>query len=49
MANGGANDASLYTDEDTDIYDDYDHEGLTKEQLAFCDDMDINLPSPIRR
>nr|GEX60578.1 U5 small nuclear ribonucleoprotein helicase [Tanacetum cinerariifolium] len=37
MAGGGANDASLYEEEDYDIYDTYDIEGLTKQDLAFCD------------
>ncbi|GJV32064.1 hypothetical protein Tco_1392464 [Tanacetum coccineum] len=49
MASGGANDASLYKDEDYDIYDTYDPEGLTKQQSAFCDMMDINLCGHIRR
>ncbi|GKC88966.1 hypothetical protein Tco_1149615 [Tanacetum coccineum] len=40
---GGANDASLYDDDDHDIYDSYDIPGLTKEQLTFCDVMDIRI------
>ncbi|GJW64941.1 hypothetical protein Tco_0116825 [Tanacetum coccineum] len=43
MANGGANDPRFYDDEDYDIYDTYDIEGLTEQDLAFCDMMDINL------
>ncbi|GKC23352.1 hypothetical protein Tco_1025502 [Tanacetum coccineum] len=43
MASGGANDASLYDDENYDIYGTYDIEGLTKQQLTFCDMMDIEL------
>nr|GEV84765.1 DNA helicase [Tanacetum cinerariifolium] len=43
IASGGANDASLYKDEDYDIYDTYNVEGLTKQELTFCDRMDINL------
>ncbi|GKB67884.1 hypothetical protein Tco_0929296 [Tanacetum coccineum] len=43
MARGGANDASLLEDEDYDIYDGYDLEGLSKEELAFCEAMDFNL------
>ncbi|GKF33807.1 hypothetical protein Tco_0107007, partial [Tanacetum coccineum] len=34
-ARGGANDASLYEDKDYDIYDTYDIEGLTKQELAW--------------
>nr|GEY23434.1 hypothetical protein [Tanacetum cinerariifolium] len=49
MANGGANDASLYENEDYDIYENYDIEGLTKQELAFCDMMDINLCGRSRR
>ncbi|GKB62829.1 hypothetical protein Tco_0919015 [Tanacetum coccineum] len=49
MASGCANDARLYEDEDYDIYDTYDLEGLTKRQLAFCDTMDINLHGHSRR
>ncbi|GJR22727.1 hypothetical protein Tco_0971254 [Tanacetum coccineum] len=37
IASVGANDASLFEDEDSDIYDGYDIQELTKEQLAFCD------------
>nr|GEV19340.1 hypothetical protein [Tanacetum cinerariifolium] len=40
MASVGANDANLYEEEDYDIYD---IEGLSKQELAFCDRMDINL------
>ncbi|GJV96428.1 putative reverse transcriptase domain-containing protein [Tanacetum coccineum] len=43
MTSEGENDASLNKDENYDIYDTYDHEGLAKQQLAFCDRMDINL------
>ncbi|GJV96085.1 hypothetical protein Tco_1547662 [Tanacetum coccineum] len=49
MASGGANDASLYEDEDNDIYDNYDIEGLTKQELAFCDTMGIYLHGRGRR
>ncbi|GJS49259.1 retrotransposon protein, putative, ty1-copia subclass [Tanacetum coccineum] len=35
MASGGANDLCLYEDEDYDIYDTYDIEGLTKQDLTF--------------
>ncbi|GJU50854.1 hypothetical protein Tco_1220409 [Tanacetum coccineum] len=45
----GANDASLYEDKDYDIYDTYDIEGLTKQDLEFCDMMDINLCGRSRR
>ncbi|GJT61910.1 hypothetical protein Tco_1005443 [Tanacetum coccineum] len=34
MAIGGANDASLYEDEDNDIYDTYDIKGLSKQELT---------------
>ncbi|GKB33152.1 hypothetical protein Tco_0872553 [Tanacetum coccineum] len=44
MAIGGANDASLYEDEDYDIYDTYDIEGLSKQELTFCDRMVIYIP-----
>ncbi|GKE69752.1 hypothetical protein Tco_1527824, partial [Tanacetum coccineum] len=40
---GGANDDSLYEDEDYDIYDTYDIGSLRKQKLAFFDMMDINL------
>ncbi|GKC31593.1 reverse transcriptase domain-containing protein, partial [Tanacetum coccineum] len=43
MASGGANDAILYEDEDYDIYDTYDIEGLTKQELTFYNMMYINL------
>ncbi|GJS29331.1 hypothetical protein Tco_0489951 [Tanacetum coccineum] len=43
MASGGANDASLYEDEDHDIYYTYDIKGLMKQKLAFCDMLDIKL------
>ncbi|GJS64804.1 hypothetical protein Tco_0679368 [Tanacetum coccineum] len=43
MASGGANDANLYEEEDYDIYDTYDIEGLSKQELAFSNRMDINL------
>nr|GEU35514.1 RNA-directed DNA polymerase, eukaryota, reverse transcriptase zinc-binding domain protein [Tanacetum cinerariifolium] len=49
MASGGVNDASLYEDEDYDNYDTYDIEGLTKQELAFGDMMDINLYGRGRR
>ncbi|GJR19883.1 hypothetical protein Tco_0968410 [Tanacetum coccineum] len=49
MANGGSNDASLYEDEDYDIYNIYDIIGLMKQELAFCDMMDINLHGRSRR
>ncbi|GJZ57731.1 hypothetical protein Tco_0613225 [Tanacetum coccineum] len=49
MASGGANDASLYEDEDYENYDTYDIEGLTKQELAFDDMMDINLCGRGRR
>ncbi|GKG21619.1 hypothetical protein Tco_0384214 [Tanacetum coccineum] len=49
MASGGANDASLYEDRHYDIYDTYDIEGLTKQELPFCDMMDINLCGRSRR
>ncbi|GKD33866.1 hypothetical protein Tco_1249375, partial [Tanacetum coccineum] len=39
MAIRGANDASLYEDENYDIYDTYDIEGLSKQELTFCDRM----------
>ncbi|GJW13154.1 hypothetical protein Tco_0017287 [Tanacetum coccineum] len=42
MASGGANVANLYEDEDYDIYNTYDIEGLSKKDLVFCDMMDIN-------
>ena len=42
MASVGANDVSLLEDEDFDIYDTYDLDGLTNEQLAFCEAYDIN-------
>ncbi|GJU02643.1 hypothetical protein Tco_1112981 [Tanacetum coccineum] len=43
MPNRGANDANLYEDEDDDVYDTYDLEDLTKQQLSFYDRMNINL------
>nr|GEW68517.1 reverse transcriptase domain-containing protein [Tanacetum cinerariifolium] len=43
MTNEDANDASLFENQDYDIYDGYDIQGLTKEQLAFCDTMYIRL------
>jgi hypothetical protein len=43
MTSGGAYYASLHEDEDYDLYDIYDLQGLTPEQRAFCDAMDINL------
>ncbi|GKE88927.1 hypothetical protein Tco_1566402 [Tanacetum coccineum] len=49
MASEGTNDASLYEDEDYDIYDTYDIEGLTKQELAIYDMMDINLRGRGRR
>ncbi|GKA95906.1 hypothetical protein Tco_0818001 [Tanacetum coccineum] len=49
MANEGTNDASLYEDEDYNIYNTYDIEGLTKKELAMCDMMDINLRGRSRR
>ncbi|GKD55664.1 reverse transcriptase domain-containing protein [Tanacetum coccineum] len=49
MDSGGANDASLYEDEDHDTYDTYDIEGLMKQELALCDMMDINLRGRSRR
>ncbi|GKC03010.1 hypothetical protein Tco_0994620 [Tanacetum coccineum] len=49
MASEGANDACLYEDEDYDIYNTYDIEGLTKKELALCDMMDINLRGRSRR
>ncbi|GKA98541.1 zinc knuckle CX2CX4HX4C containing protein [Tanacetum coccineum] len=48
MVSGGANDANLYDDEDHDIYDSYDIPVLTKEQLTFCDAMDIRIRGPRR-
>ncbi|GJT98622.1 reverse transcriptase domain-containing protein [Tanacetum coccineum] len=49
MASRGVNDASLNVDEDYDIHDTYDIEGLMKQDLAFCDMMDINLRGRDRR
>nr|GEW57437.1 hypothetical protein [Tanacetum cinerariifolium] len=49
MTSRGENDASLYEGEDYDIYDTYDFEGLTKQQLTFYDMMDINLHGHGRR
>nr|GEX80732.1 U5 small nuclear ribonucleoprotein helicase [Tanacetum cinerariifolium] len=43
MTGRDANNASLYEDEDNDIYDTYDIHGLTIQELAFCDMMEINL------
>ena len=43
MASGYSYNASLHEDEDFDLYDTYDLQGLNPEQLAFCDSMDINL------
>lgn len=43
MASVGAYDVSLLEDEDYDLYDTYDLEGLTKEQHAY------NLRSQFRR
>ncbi|GJV69464.1 hypothetical protein Tco_1484973 [Tanacetum coccineum] len=36
MATGGANDASLYEDEDYDIYDTFDIEGVEKIVYVWC-------------
>nr|GEZ55632.1 zinc knuckle CX2CX4HX4C [Tanacetum cinerariifolium] len=49
MASGGTNDASLYDDEDYDIYVTYDIKGLMKQESAFCDMMDIDLHGCSRR
>ncbi|GKB22679.1 hypothetical protein Tco_0862080, partial [Tanacetum coccineum] len=46
---GGANDDSLYEDEDYDIYHTYDIGSLRKQELAFFDMMDINLHRHSRR
>ncbi|GJW12234.1 putative receptor-like protein kinase [Tanacetum coccineum] len=46
MLSRGANDASLLEDEDSENYDDYEndaYDGLTEDQLAFCDAYDIPL------
>ncbi|GKF84812.1 hypothetical protein Tco_0249710, partial [Tanacetum coccineum] len=43
MSSGGANDGGLLEDEDYDIYDTYDLDGLTNEQRAVCEAYDINL------
>ncbi|GKD29141.1 hypothetical protein Tco_1239919 [Tanacetum coccineum] len=37
MASGCANDERLYEDKDDDIYNTYDIEGLTKQELTLCD------------
>ncbi|GJZ68508.1 RNA-directed DNA polymerase, eukaryota, reverse transcriptase zinc-binding domain protein [Tanacetum coccineum] len=42
---GGANDASLLEDEDYDIYDTYDFDGLNNVQRALCEAFDINIYS----
>nr|GEV59827.1 hypothetical protein [Tanacetum cinerariifolium] len=49
MASGGVNDTSLYKDADYDIYDTYDIEGLTKQELGIFYTMDINLHRRSRR
>nr|GEX64262.1 hypothetical protein [Tanacetum cinerariifolium] len=49
MASGCANDASLYENEDYDIYENYYIEDLTKQELTFYDTMDINLRGRSRR
>ncbi|GKC24807.1 hypothetical protein Tco_1026957 [Tanacetum coccineum] len=49
MASRCANDASLYEDEDYDIYDTYDIEGLTKQESTLCEMMDINIHGRSRR
>ncbi|GJX59064.1 hypothetical protein Tco_0290454 [Tanacetum coccineum] len=49
MASGGANDASLYENKDYDIYDSYEIEGLTIQELPLCDMMDIDLRGRSRR
>ncbi|GKE95677.1 hypothetical protein Tco_1580532, partial [Tanacetum coccineum] len=43
MACGGANDASLYDDEEYDMYDSYGIEGLMKQELTLCDMIDIDF------
>ena len=43
MTSGGAYNASLHEDQNHDLYDTYDLQGLTPKQPAFCDSMDINL------
>lgn len=42
MISGGANDASLRTDEDYDLYETYYLEGLTTKQWALYEAVDIN-------
>nr|GEV03874.1 ethylene-responsive transcription factor CRF4-like [Tanacetum cinerariifolium] len=49
MASGDANDASLYEDEEYDMYDTYDIKGLTKQELALNDMIDINSRGHSRR
>ncbi|GJT22685.1 hypothetical protein Tco_0892622 [Tanacetum coccineum] len=49
IASEGVNDASLYEDEDSDIYDTYDIEGLMKQELRYCNMMDINLRGRSKR
>nr|GEZ34846.1 hypothetical protein [Tanacetum cinerariifolium] len=43
IASEGFNDASLYDDEDSDIYDTYDVESRMKQELTYCNMMDIIL------
>ena len=43
MTSGVAYDASLRDDEDYDLFDTYDLQGLTSGRRAFCDVADINL------
>ena len=49
MTSGGSYNASLHEDEDFDLYDTYDLQGLNPKQLAFCDSMDINLRGQKKR
>ncbi|GJY68494.1 hypothetical protein Tco_0471476 [Tanacetum coccineum] len=49
MASRCANDASLHEDEDYDIYDTYDIEGLTKQESTLCEMIDINIRGRSRR
>ena len=48
MTNGGAYDATLCEDEDYDLFDTYDLQGLTSEQHVLCDAMNINLRSQFK-
>ena len=51
QAGGTANDTSLLEDEDYDVYDGYENEafGLTKQQLTFCNALDITLRGQVKR